>query len=89
MAISINTDKMVEFMVGLLNMPSPTGDTKRAMSYIQDSFTAFPFDMNLTPKGILVGTWTGQRHDAPRALTAHETLWSYGTAKLRVTAVSV
>lgn len=71
MTISIDTSKMVDFLVGLLNIPSPTGDTKRAMVYIQDSFSSLPFKMNLTPKGILVGTWTGQEHDAPRALTAH------------------
>jgi putative aminopeptidase FrvX len=71
MAIPINIDKMVDFLAGLLNTPSPTGDTKRAMAYIKESFSSLPFEMNLTPKGILVGTWLGQYDDAPRALTAH------------------
>ncbi|MDX1413037.1 MAG: M42 family metallopeptidase [Candidatus Promineifilaceae bacterium] len=71
MDINIDTQKMENFLVGLLNTPSPTGDTQRAMNYIKDSFEIFPFPMNLTPKGILVGTWPGERRDHPRALTAH------------------
>lgn len=71
MTLMIDTDKMLEFLVGLLNTPSPTGDTKRGMSYIQESFGPLPFEMNLTPKGMLVGTWPGQMNDHPRALTAH------------------
>jgi putative aminopeptidase FrvX len=67
----IDTDKMVSFMVGLLNTPSPTGDTARAASYVQEAFAELPFEMKITPKGVLVGTWPGERHDAPRALTAH------------------
>ena len=71
MMISINNDKMVDFLVGLLNIASPTGDANRAMTYVQESFSSFPFEMHLTPKGILVGTWPGQEQNTPRALTAH------------------
>jgi putative aminopeptidase FrvX len=71
MKIQVNTEKMVDFLVGLLNTPSPTGDTGRAMAYVQDAFAQFPFQMNLTPKGVLVGTWPGELNNAPRALTAH------------------
>lgn len=71
MKFQINTKKMVEFLVGLLNTPSPTGDTARAMTYVQEAFTQFPIHLSLTPKGILVGTWPGQQNNAPRALTAH------------------
>jgi putative aminopeptidase FrvX len=69
--IAINMDKMIEFMVGLLNTPSPTGDTDRAIAYVQQAFAGLPFRMEVAPKGFLVGTWPGERHDAPRALTAH------------------
>ena len=34
----INIDKMVEFLVGLLNTPSPTGDTDQAVQYVYDAF---------------------------------------------------
>ena len=68
---SINMDKMVDFLVGLLNTPSPTGDTDRAMAYIQTAFTDLPVTLEKAPKGFLVGAWTGENQTAPRALTAH------------------
>ena len=71
MDIRIDMDKMVGFLVRLLNTPSPTGDTGRAMAIVQEYFEPFPFEMNFTPKGILVGTWPGEQDRAPRALTAH------------------
>jgi putative aminopeptidase FrvX len=67
----INVDRMVDFLVGLLNTPSPTGDTDRAMAYVQQTFTGLPVTLQKSPKGFLSGTWTGENADAPRALTAH------------------
>ena len=71
MKVAIDTEKMVSFLVRLLNTPSPTGDTARAMEVVQEAFRPMPFEMSLTPKGILVGTWEGEEQDRPRALTAH------------------
>ncbi len=71
MGFHINVDKMVAFLVGLLNTPSPTGDTERAIAYVRDAFVEFPFSMAIEPKGFLVGTWPGETRDRPRALTAH------------------
>ncbi len=71
MKIRIDMDKMIDFLVRLLNTPSPTGDTAQAMGLVQEAFQPFPLEMSLTPKGILTGTWKGERNDAPRALTAH------------------
>lgn len=71
MVPTINVDKMVAFLTGLLNTPSPTGDTDRAMAYVQEQFAHFPFEMSMTPKGALTGTWAGELEDKPRALTAH------------------
>ena len=34
----INVEKMVDFLVGLLNTPSPTGDADRAIAYVQQAF---------------------------------------------------
>jgi putative aminopeptidase FrvX len=67
----INTDKMVNFMVGLLNTPSPTGDTERAMAYVQAAFADLPVALKPSTKGFLTGTWPGAQNSAPRALTAH------------------
>lgn len=67
----INTEKMIAFLVDLLNIPSPTGDTDQAMAYVQQAFADLPFPTEIAPKGFLSGAWPGVRHDAPRALTAH------------------
>lgn len=67
----INVAEMVEFLVGLLNTPSPTGDTDRAIQYVREAFAGLPFSITQSPKGFLVGTWPGKKADAPRALTAH------------------
>lgn len=72
---SINVDKMVAFLTELLNTPSPTGDTDRAIQWIEEEFSATfanqPLTLKRTPKGLLVAHWPGKKHDAPRGLTAH------------------
>jgi putative aminopeptidase FrvX len=62
---------MVQFLTGLLNTPSPTGDTAQAIAYVQEAFAAFPLTMHITPKGTLTGQWAGAEYSAPRAITAH------------------
>jgi aminopeptidase len=72
--LAINIDPTLEFLVGLLNTPSPTGYTVEAIDYVQRAFEALDMPgltMRLSPKGALVATWSGQSADAPRALTAH------------------
>jgi putative aminopeptidase FrvX len=71
MMIEIDVDRMVKFLVDLLDTPSPTGDTGRAIEYVQSALADLRLEMKITPKGILVGTWPGEREDAPRAVTAH------------------
>ncbi len=71
MDLRIDSDKMVDFMVRLLNTPSPTGDTARAMAVVEEAFEPFNLAMKSSPKGVLTGTWTGEEDRAPRALTAH------------------
>ncbi|MEA3336686.1 MAG: M42 family metallopeptidase [Chloroflexota bacterium] len=67
----IDVDEMVTFLVGLLEIPSPTGDTGRVMAYVAEHFAPLPFEMSLNSKGVLAGTWAGAAGDAPRAVTAH------------------
>lgn len=66
----IPVDAMVQFLVGLLDTPSPTGDTDPAMAYIEDQAGELPVTMRRTRKGALVLTWPGGAAH-PRALTAH------------------
>ncbi|HBX70277.1 MAG TPA: peptidase M42 [Chloroflexi bacterium] len=68
----IDTPYMLEFLVGLLNTPSPTGFTESAVAYTEQALRVFPFlEITRTPKGALVATWPGEKSEAPRALTAH------------------
>lgn len=60
-----------DFLVSLLNTPSPTGDTQRAIQYVSDTLAPFPLTMEINRKGALIATWEGQADDCPRALTAH------------------
>jgi len=68
---AIDVPRMVEFLVGLLNTPSPTGDCDRAMEYVQQAFAPFPFTLTRRPKGFLTGTWAGAARGDGCAFTAH------------------
>ena len=68
----IDTEYMLNFLVDLLNTPSPTGYTHRAIELIAAALEDFPaLQMTRSRKGALVVTWPGGRADTPRALTAH------------------
>ncbi|MBF8283713.1 MAG: peptidase M42 family protein [Anaerolineales bacterium] len=69
--MSIDTKTMTDFLIGLLNTPSPTGFAEKAVEYTERAFARFPFKMRRTVKGALVAEWEGKASDAPRALTAH------------------
>ncbi len=68
----VNTDYLLDFLVGLLNTPSPTGYTHLAIEYTYQALSAFPeLSLSVNRKGALVAAWPGEHWDAPRALTAH------------------
>ena len=63
---------MLDFLIGLLETPSPTGFTQTAIDYTEETLQKFPFlEITRTRKGGLVATWAGKNADAPRGLTAH------------------
>lgn len=70
---TINVDKMVDFLVALLNVPSPTGDTERAIAFVREKLAEeLPhLETAVSPKGFLTAVWPGKKRDRPRALTAH------------------
>jgi len=60
------------FLVDLLNIPSPTGFTEKAIDFICEEFAKIPnATISLTNKGALVVEIPGEKEDAPRAITAH------------------
>ncbi len=68
----IDTEAMLNFLIGLLNIPSPTGFTEQAVDYTEKALAAFPqLEIHRTRKGALVAKWNGTNNDTPRALTAH------------------
>lgn len=68
---AIDQQDMVDFLVGLLNTPSPTGFHEMALGYCEEAFATLPIRFSRTRKGILVGTWQGNEGQMPRGLTAH------------------
>ncbi|HLE16021.1 MAG TPA: M42 family metallopeptidase [Anaerolineales bacterium] len=69
---SLDTDRLVEDLTNLLNIPSPTGYTGQAIDWLEQEAAEFPhLRLSRTRKGALVAVWQGQSNEAPRALTAH------------------
>ncbi|MEO8394560.1 MAG: M42 family metallopeptidase, partial [Chloroflexota bacterium] len=71
--LKINLDATVDFLIGLLNTPSPTGYHIEAIEYVRKAFAAaFPtLQLSTTNKGALVGFLPGISHSVPRGVTAH------------------
>jgi len=68
----IEPDYLTEFLVDLLNIPSPTGYTEEAIAFVEKELSAYPqLELSRTRKGALVAVWEGAKSDSPRALTAH------------------
>ncbi len=68
----VDTNHLTQFLVDLLNIPSPTGYTEDAIAYVEKELSAYPhLKLSRTRKGALVAVWEGKANDTPRALTAH------------------
>lgn len=69
--LPIDAEYLQDFLVGLLNTPSPTGFAERAIAYVERAMAQFPLTVRRTPRGALMAEWVGKSASAPRALTAH------------------
>lgn len=72
--LQFDMDVQLDFLVGLLNTPSPTGYTDEAIEYVRHAFNALGFpglSLHTTRKGSLLIQWQGDRADAPLGMTAH------------------
>jgi len=68
----INTQFLLDFLTKLLNTPSPTGLAEPAIALTEQTLRSISaLKLSRTRKGALLATWTGERDDHPRALTAH------------------
>jgi putative aminopeptidase FrvX len=71
---TIAMDRVLAFLVGLLNTPSPTGYHEEAIAYIEKAFAALNLanlSMTRNTKGALIATLAGSSASAPRALSGH------------------
>lgn len=69
---AVDTNYLQQFLVALLNTPSPTGYSDKAIELVDQTMQEFSFlSRTRTRKGALVATWEGEANDQPRALTAH------------------
>jgi len=68
----IDQTYLQDFLVSLLDIPSPTGLTEEAIRYLEKSLSQFQgVQLQRTNKGALLVTLPGERDDAPRAISAH------------------
>jgi putative aminopeptidase FrvX len=69
---AIDTDYLLNFLTGLLNIPSPTGLAEEGILFTRSALQEFEeLELSMTRKGALVAVWPGQNNDSPRAMTAH------------------
>lgn len=74
MLCKLDTDAILEFLMMLLETPSPTGYHEEAIALLERAIGQLDLPgltLTRTVKGALVATLAGQRHDAPRTLAAH------------------
>ncbi|MDX2161695.1 MAG: M42 family metallopeptidase [bacterium] len=74
MNLSIPLPPTIEFLVGLLNTPSPTGYHREAIAYVRQAFERLElpgFSLHLTGKGALYAVWQGDDDYAVHGVTAH------------------
>jgi putative aminopeptidase FrvX len=68
----IDTDYLVDFLVKLLNVSSPTGFAEPAIAFVEKELSQFSqLQFRRTRKGALVAKWEVESDQAPVALTAH------------------
>src|SRR5919109_4583131 len=77
---TINQQYLVDFLVKLLNIASPTGFAEPAIAFVEQELSQFSqLQLTRTRKGALIAKWdplTGSERDVPSdlppiALTAH------------------
>jgi putative aminopeptidase FrvX len=69
---AINQEYFVDFLVKLLNIPSPTGFAEPAIAFVEKELSQYEqLELSRTRKGALVAKWTVQSDLPPVALTAH------------------
>jgi putative aminopeptidase FrvX len=69
--MNINLQYVVDFLVSLVNIPSPSGNTEQVMRFIEEECARLGVEHKRNNKGGLIITVPGKNDDAHRVLTAH------------------
>ncbi|GAB4538621.1 MAG: M42 family metallopeptidase [Anaerolineales bacterium] len=68
----INETHFTQFLIDLLNVPSPTGFAEPAIAFVEKELSQYKsLELTRTRKGALVAKWQVESALAPVALTAH------------------
>ncbi|QQK07897.1 M42 family metallopeptidase [Miniphocaeibacter halophilus] len=62
--MKINNDYLTDFLKNLLQTPSPTGDTEKAIKLVEEEFNKIGLKNYKTIKGALIGTIPGKKKEA-------------------------
>jgi putative aminopeptidase FrvX len=69
---AVHQEYLVDFLVKLLNIPSPTGFAESAIAFVEQELSQFgQLQLTRTRKGVLVAKWDVPSDLPPIALTAH------------------
>lgn len=69
--MNISMDDLTNKLISLLNIPSPTGNSKAAVEFIKTNFDDIGIKSILTGKGALLATLPGEDHKKAITLSAH------------------
>lgn len=69
--MNIDMEYIKEFMVEILGIPSPGGDTDVALNVIEEEFIKFGVPAKRTNKKALIGTIEGQDNEKQKMISAH------------------
>ena len=67
----IKEEEIVAMSCDVINIPSPTGDTDWAISFVENELSVFEVPNQRTNKGALIASLEGIRSDLPRGVSAH------------------
>jgi len=69
--MNTNTQYVIDMLVNLVNIPSPSGNTERVISYVGEEVSKLGLSYKLNNKGALIVTVPGRDDSIHRVLTAH------------------
>lgn len=69
--MKLDMDYVIEKLIELLNIPSPTGNTEKAIDFVEKEFNSLGIPTYRTNKGALIATIEGENKDKEVTLSGH------------------